>query len=190
MLENNLLHIFYDRTKRETAISQLLDRGEFDKLANCLIQSANLSQSVSEVELLLRAFVELHQQQLNSTLVFTETDDLNAGDCYSNSCSLLKKVFNYIKANYREGIRLDDVAKEVDYTPGYLTQKVKRKIGISIKQLIIKYRLEDACAQLLETNNSIESIAESVGYNNPTYFYTQFRQHYGTTPKEWRETNR
>ena len=108
----------------------------------------------------------------------------------SYSCPQIKEVFDFIEAHYHEAISLRDVAKELGFSPTYLTELVKRETGKTVNRWIIKRRLTAACTLLLETTNSIESIAESVGYNNLTHFFNQFRKHYSNTPNVWRKTNR
>ena len=106
-----------------------------------------------------------------------------------HTCSISNKVFNFIEAHYHEGISLRDVAESIRFTPTYLTKLVKRETGKTVNGWIIERRLTAACFLLSGTANSIESIAESVGYNNSTHFFQQFRKHYKMTPRVWRETN-
>ena len=129
-------------------------------------------------------FQQVSQQEM------VEIEESATSDRHFYSCPHLKQVFDFIEAHYHEAISLRDVAKEVGFSPTYLTELVKRKTGTTVNRWIIKRRLIAACAQLLETNNSIEFIAESVGYNNLTHFFNQFRKHYQTTPKVWRQTRR
>ena len=102
----------------------------------------------------------------------------------------IQKVFDYIEAHYHESISLIDVATAVGYSSAYLTDFVKRQTGSTINRWIIKRRLAAAEELLKETNNSIEQIADSIGYLNPGHFFRQFRKYVGTTPKVWRKTHR
>ena len=129
-------------------------------------------------------FQQVSQPNLN------KTNELAASNSHFYSCPQIERVFNFIEAHYHEAISLRDVAQEVGFSPTYLTELVKRKTGITVNRWIIKRRLIAACTQLLQTDNSIEFIAESVGYINQTHFFSQFRQHYEMTPKVWRQTYR
>lgn len=42
---------------------------------------------------------------------------------------------------------------------------------------------------LLGTNQTVNHILQTLGYNNPNHFFRQFRKHYGTTPQAWRNTH-
>lgn len=99
----------------------------------------------------------------------------------------LQNVFDYIEANYNREITLSDVARAIGYSPAYLTNRVKHETGRTINAWIIERRMAEARSLLLETDWSVEQIANSVGYLNASYFFRQFRQYQGTTPKAWRE---
>jgi YesN/AraC family two-component response regulator len=101
----------------------------------------------------------------------------------------LKDVFDYIEANYNLEITLSDVAQAIGYSPAYLTNRVKHETGKTINAWIIERRMAEARSLLIKTDWSIEQIANAVGYLNASYFFRQFRQYQGTTPKAWREKN-
>ncbi len=100
----------------------------------------------------------------------------------------LKEVFDFIEAHYHESIGLKDVAEAVGYSSAYLTDLVKRQTGQTVNRWIIKRRMAAAEVLLLESEKSIEQIAEAIGYLSPGHFFRQFRQHYQTTPNAWRNS--
>jgi YesN/AraC family two-component response regulator len=102
----------------------------------------------------------------------------------------LGEVFDFIEANYHQPITLHNVAKAVGYSPAYLTDLVRRQTGQTVQRWIIKRRMAAACSMLLETDQSVNQIAVAVGYSDKNYFFYQFRQHHGTTPKTWRNKQR
>ena len=106
------------------------------------------------------------------------------------SCSQLKQVYDFIQAHYHESISLRDVAKHLGFSPAYLTALVKNQTGEPINRWIIKRRVTAARSLLLETEKSVEQIAEAIGYQSINHFFRQFRQYYGTSPKAWRKENR
>lgn len=100
----------------------------------------------------------------------------------------LSEVFDYIEANYSQGITLSDVAKAAGYTPAYITSLVGKQTGKTINRWIIERRMIAACHLLEETNKSIENIAREIGYQDACHFSRQFRQHWKTTPQAWRKS--
>lgn len=101
----------------------------------------------------------------------------------------LKEVFHFIEANYQEPITLQDVAQVVGYSRSYLTQLVRRLTGKTVNRWIIERRMAEACSLLLETNQTVDQIAEAVGYQDAGHFFRQFRQLNETTPHVWRKSH-
>ncbi|MBD2508491.1 response regulator [Nostoc muscorum FACHB-395] len=99
----------------------------------------------------------------------------------------LKAVFDFIEANYRQGITLSDVALAVGYSPAYLTNRVAKQTGETVNAWIVKRRMAAARPLLRDTNQTIDQIAIALGYQNTCHFSRQFRQHHGLSPKTWRK---
>lgn len=55
---------------------------------------------------------------------------------------------------------------------------------------IVERRIVEARFLLQETDQSIEAIAEAVGYLSIGHFFRQFRQYQETTPQAWRMAQR
>ncbi|MBN4000315.1 AraC family transcriptional regulator [Nostoc sp. LPT] len=106
------------------------------------------------------------------------------------TCPQLKKVFDYIEANYHQSIGLSKVAVAVGYSAAYLTNLVRRKTGKTVNDWIFERRMLAARALLLETDQPVNQIACTIGYQYEGYFFRQFRQFHGTTPQVWRKTQR
>ena len=107
--------------------------------------------------------------------------------CIFPSDHQLSEVFDFIEANYHHPITLRDVAVAVGYCPTYLTNLVRRQTGQTVQSWIISRRMSAARSLLLETNQKIEAIAASVGYQSTVHFFRQFRQYHSTTPQAWRK---
>ncbi len=102
----------------------------------------------------------------------------------------LSEVFDFIEANYHQPITLCDVAQAVGYSRAYLTSLVGSQTGKTVNRWIVERRMAAACSLLLETDQSVEQIAASVGYQNVCHFFRQFRQHQETTPHAWRKKHK
>ncbi len=102
----------------------------------------------------------------------------------------LNEVFQFIEANYQQPITLSDVAQAVGYSSAYLTDLVRRQTGKTVNQWIVERRISEARRLLLDTNQTGNEIALSVGYQNEGHFFRQFRQYHGTTPQVWRNWQR
>ncbi|MDF5718445.1 MAG: response regulator [Rhizonema sp. NSF051] len=153
----------------------------------------------STVENLLRAIAARLEKQ--STLVdywyaaccrqFSETPSESSVSTDPESMfpthPQLKQVFDFIEANFDQGITLCNVAEAVGYSPAYLTNRVAKQTGDTVNGWIVKRRMLAARSLLQDTNRTIEQIATALGYQNACHFSRQFRQHNGMPPQTWRK---
>ncbi len=99
----------------------------------------------------------------------------------------LQEVFKFIEANYHQPITLCDVAQAVGYSPAYLTNRVGSQTGYTVNRWIVERRMVAARSLLQSTDQSVEQIANALGYQNTCHFSRQFRQHHGAPPQAWRK---
>lgn len=100
---------------------------------------------------------------------------------------LLLSVFRFIEEHYQDSISLRDVAEVVGRSPAYLTDLVRRKTGKTVLAWIVERRMAQTRRLLLETSQSIEQIAEAVGYFDRRHFSRQFLRLHGENPQAWRK---
>lgn len=103
---------------------------------------------------------------------------------------LLNHVFRFIETNYQNSISLREVAEAVSRSPAYLTDLVRRETGKTVLCWIVERRMVEARRLLLETDQSVEQIAEAVGYLDRRHFGRQFLRLHNTTPQTWRRCHR
>jgi len=128
--------------------------------------------------------------QLVSKSSLTDTASRKALKSLFPSVPQLRKVFDFIEANYYQPITVEEVAQVFGYSATYLTNLVQKQTGQSLYRWIILRRMARARFLLLETDQAVEQIAEAVGYYHAVHFFRQFRQHHGTTPQAWRSKHR
>jgi AraC-like DNA-binding protein len=102
------------------------------------------------------------------------------------SRTLLTQVFRFIDVHFRDAISLREVAAAVGHAPAYLTDLVRRETGRTVLEWIVERRMAEARYLLRETNQTIQQIAESVGYAHTGHFINQFKRLHGMTPSTWR----
>ena len=105
-----------------------------------------------------------------------------------NDGELFDIVEKYIREHYKEQIYIQDIAKQMYTSPGYLGTIFSKRMGISIKEYIHAIRMEEAVRLMNETDMTLSEIAYSIGYNNYNNFYNRFERFFGVTPKEYRKT--
>jgi len=104
----------------------------------------------------------------------------------SKIVELSVKVQAFLRDNYNKKITNKLLASVFHFHPNYIGRSLKQTIGLSPNEFLVRYRMEEAQKQLLNTNASITEIAENVGFQNVYYFSTAFKQFSGLSPKKYR----
>lgn len=100
---------------------------------------------------------------------------------------MLPQLLTYIEQHYAGHITLNDLARESFYSPYYLSKMFKECLVFTFTEYVQDVRLREAKRMLLETEDSVESIGRSVGYENKTQFFRLFKQSLGMTPQQLRK---
>lgn len=137
-----------------------------------------------------------YREPLESYLVLFITELLRAAaaiaqrDRFSRSSEdkRMMDIRRYVETNSGD-VTLSGTAEHFHFTPSYLSQFVRRATGKTFTQLVQDNRLREAVRLLLHTTMSITEIVSLCGYQNTSYFYRLFTQHYGCTPSEYRQKN-
>ncbi|WP_019913554.1 AraC family transcriptional regulator [Paenibacillus sp. HW567] len=98
----------------------------------------------------------------------------------------LQPVLTYIQANYKEEISLKDLAGILPMSEGQFCHAFKEVMNLPPIAYVIRYRLLQSCALLMETDCKIADIAKSVGFNNISYFNREFFKAIGCSPSKYR----
>ena len=102
-----------------------------------------------------------------------------------NKDERLLEITNYIYANYKD-VTLDDLAEKFFLSKPYLSKYIKEKSGMTFGDILKKVRMKKARAMLKSSSATVESIAESVGYQNVEHFNRIFKKMYNITPVQYR----
>ena len=98
----------------------------------------------------------------------------------------IEKIYNYIKSNYGNVIRIEDAASVVNMTVISFSRLIKQQTGKTFVEFLNELRLGFATRMLIETNNSISEICYSCGFNNISNFNRIFKKNKNCTPSEFR----
>ena len=101
---------------------------------------------------------------------------------------VIKKVTQYVQDNLSKELSLDAVAQQVNMSSFYLSKLFKEETGETFINYVTDRRLEKSSQLLKETEKSIKEITADVGYNDQNYFSKLFKNKYGLSPTEYRNT--
>lgn len=99
----------------------------------------------------------------------------------------LADIFSYIRANYKDNIRLQDLAEYLYLSPTYVSKYIKKKCGINFVELVNSVRLKYAMEELIHTDTSILKIAMDNGFASIAAFNRYFKDMQNMTPSEFRK---
>lgn len=102
------------------------------------------------------------------------------------AATIIDKINRYIHEHYAEDLSRNEIAGAFYLTPEYLAKLYKKKTGMNLKDYINEYRIEKAKELLRSGEKNISDIAESVGFDNFSYFSTLFKKLAGVSPKEYK----
>ena len=98
-------------------------------------------------------------------------------------------IMNYVKNHYKD-VTLDELAENFNLSKPYLSKYIKENAGITFQEAVKKARMKKARTMLKESNQTVESIAAYVGYENVEHFNRLFKKSYGMTPIQFRRESR
>jgi len=103
------------------------------------------------------------------------------------STRALKLVVEYIHENLKSRVSLSQLASIAELSQFHFSRLFKVSTGLSPRQYLIECRLQKARRLLKDTNITVYSIAERIGYNDVSNFVAAFKKHYGVTPLKFRK---
>lgn len=95
---------------------------------------------------------------------------------------------NFIENNYPNKITLYTLATSAHVSESTCLRDFHQYLKQSPYQYLNNYRLEQAARFLKNSDYSISTIAEKVGFNSASYFSAIFNKKTGLMPKEYRKT--
>ncbi|EOS68424.1 hypothetical protein C818_03773 [Lachnospiraceae bacterium MD308] len=92
----------------------------------------------------------------------------------------------YIHAHYAEEISIEKVAKQLNVSPRHINRSYTNMFGTTFIKNTNLLRIAYAKNYLCETDDSLEMIAEKVGFSSVRSFYKLFQKYEGISPGEYR----
>ncbi len=97
-------------------------------------------------------------------------------------------IMCYVQNHYKD-VTLEELAENFHLSAPYLSKYIKERTGITFQETVKKARMKKARTMLKESNQTVESIAASVGYETVEHFNRLFKKTYGMTPVQFRRCN-
>ncbi len=99
-----------------------------------------------------------------------------------------EEILNYVQAHYSDRLTLADVADAFYLNKYYLSHLLKDSHGMNFQDLVNAIRLNIALYPLLDSQKSIDEIAEECGFSSAAYFRKAFAKQAKVPLSRYRKT--
>ncbi|KGX90610.1 helix-turn-helix domain-containing protein [Pontibacillus marinus] len=103
---------------------------------------------------------------------------------------LIVEALKMMQERSDEPISIKEITPELGLSDVQFSRRFYKAIGVKPMDYLTSLRMRKARKYLLETDKTMEDIAESIGYQNGFYFSRIFKKKVGVTPSEFRKKHR
>ena len=96
------------------------------------------------------------------------------------------EIISFIQNDYRN-VTLEILSEEFHLSKPYLSKYIREKAGATFQEVVKAERMKKARSLLRETDQTVETVAAEVGYENVEHFNRLFKKSYGITPVQYRK---
>ena len=99
---------------------------------------------------------------------------------------LVAEMVRYIREHIREVTTVKELAEQAPVCRSLLERRFQKSLNMGVAGVMRQERLQKAQRLLLETDWTVEDIAEQVGYRQVNRLYEALRKETGLTPRQFR----
>ena len=144
-------------------------------------------------EVLLTRIEMLIEQQEKRKKLFHKTIEITPSTITTTSLDeeLIKRALLAVEKNMDNSeYSVDDLSLELAISRRQLSRKLQSIIGLSPSEFICSVRLKRAAQLLKDSQYNVSEISDRVGFYTIQKFNRNFKDEFGITPTQYRETNR
>ncbi|MDR6735465.1 AraC family transcriptional regulator [Sphingobacterium sp. 2149] len=144
------------------------------QLIDAILTTTGTSRIIHLLEILTCISAEEKHDLLTSATFTIQLQDQDA--------NRMQVAMHFIGENYRDQIRLHDLASLTGMTPNSFCRFFKSQTGKTLFQFLIEMRVKTACNLLIENKQTVKQICFEAGFQNFSSFHKYFKTVTGTTP--------
>lgn len=108
--------------------------------------------------------------------------------CGSEGNELILKIQQYINNNYSDpDLGLTKISDEFGISENYFSYLFKKEVSENFSNYLERLRMAKAREMIRESDTSLSTLYQYVGYNNASSFRRVFKKNFGVSPKEMRD---
>lgn len=108
-------------------------------------------------------------------------------DITAISDRIVATSIQFAKSHLQDDLTAEAIARHINYSKGSLQRRFHDVLGVSLAAEIRRLRLARTCALLLETDKSVEEIAQECGFAGTSHLCKLMKETYGATPHVFRK---
>jgi len=173
------------------AIKMFLDKSKagFDIQGNDKIKITNRLFEIINATPMQQILILMDILDLLSRAVQLKPLDLSfaENDFKVSETNRFQKVFSYLITHYKEDISLAKIAGIADLSPTSFCRYFRSITQQSFVEVLLEFRIKQACHLLLNTDMAIREIAFQSGFYDVPYFNRIFKKKKGISPKQYKK---
>ena len=109
-----------------------------------------------------------------------------AGKRASPGAGMVAAAERLLAENIEDPVPIPALARHIGVSYSYFRREFKARTGLSPKRYLQRMRLERARRLLGSTVESLDQIAERVGFSSAFHLSAEFKKEFGLPPRDWR----
>ena len=176
--------VLFESLSIENPVVMRIPPKVIDMLQECQEESEQaIIGYVSMIELtLLRILFTLVREIKN----YPHADEINITKrTFANQ--MAERIMNYIERNVCNNITVNDISEFMHMSSKHIQRLVQREYKCTVKELIVRLRLQMAKEYLKNTQMNVSEISEIMGFSSEQSFCRFFRNAEGQSPNRYRK---
>ncbi|MBQ8409416.1 MAG: helix-turn-helix transcriptional regulator [Clostridia bacterium] len=132
-----------------------------------------------------KPYLKLHRDLFGLLSLLSAGEDRNR--ISRKGFKTIEKGIEYLQKDEKQEMSIDEIAKMCFVTPAYFRRLFREYSGVSPSEYRTSRRIERARLLMEHTDNSVEAVADAVGYDDPSYFCRMFKKATGMSPSEYKK---
>ncbi|MBP2100366.1 AraC family transcriptional regulator [Enterococcus rivorum] len=187
--DKSLAELFENGAKHSSEWPEALTRKVKELLLELYeeLESDNLGKKFAIYAYLFQLVTQFYRQ-LPETKLTVKKGGRASTIRYKETLERLDKIFSYVEMYYLESISLEEVAREVGFSPYYFTRFFKNNTGQTFMSFLNEYRIIQAKFILANEKIPMIEVAEKSGFSSVKTFHHVFKESVGISPLKYQKS--